>query len=67
MAKDVISVNGQETVVPETEAKAFRGVNWAILSIGGFVLIAVILFVVFFSKAASDGEVKSPASIANSN
>lgn len=67
MAKDVISVDGQDEVVPETKAKAFRGINWAIWSIGGFVLVAVILFVVFFSKAASDGEVKSPASIANSN
>lgn len=67
MAKDVINVGGHDMVVPEAEAKAFRGIHWALWSIAGFVLIAVILFVVFFSKAASDGEVKSPASIANSN
>lgn len=67
MAKDVIHTAGQDVVVPETEAKAFRGVHWALYSIGAFALIAAILFVIFFTRAASDGEIKSPSSIANSN
>jgi len=47
MAKDVIQVNGEDRVVREDTAKAYRGVNWAWLSIGGFVLIMA-LVVAFF-------------------
>lgn len=67
MAKDVIHTHGEDVVVPVEEARAFRGVHWALWSIGAFSLIAAILFIVFFTRAASDGEVKSPSSIANSN
>jgi len=44
MSKQVISVDGQDTVVREDTAKAFRGVHWALISLAAFILIAAILF-----------------------
>ena len=67
MSKDVINVDGQEVVVREDTAKAYRGVNWALLSIAAFVLITAVLFAVFFLRAAGDGKVESPAQNGNAN
>jgi len=67
MAKDVINVDGQDIVVREDTAKAFRGVHWALWSIGAFIVIAGILFVIFFIGAASDGNVERPSQIQNTN
>ena len=67
MSKDVINVQGEERVVREDTAKAFRGVNWAFLSIGGFILIAAIIAIVFFLGAGRDGSIQTPAQTANSN
>lgn len=67
MSKDVIHKDGEDVVVREDTAKAFRGVNWALLSIGAFVLVAVVLLAIFFAGAASDGKVESPAQAANAN
>lgn len=67
MSKDVISRGGEDVVVREDTAKAFRGVHWALISVGAFVLIAGILFVIFFLRAASDGSVESPTQAGNSN
>ena len=50
MAKDVIQVDGEDVTVREDTAKAYRGVNWAWLSIGIFVLIMAILAGAFFMK-----------------
>ena len=61
MAKDVINVDGKDVIVREDTAKAFRGVNWALASIAGFVAIAGLLFVLFFWNAARDGSVGNPA------
>ena len=44
MAKQVISVNGEERVVREDTAKAFRGVHWALISLAAFILIAILMF-----------------------
>jgi hypothetical protein len=63
MAKDVISVDGQDVVVREDTAKAFRGVNWALASVIAFVAITAELFIIFTISASSDGEVKTPAEI----
>ena len=63
MAKDVISVDGQDVVVREDTAKAFRGVNWALASVIAFVAITAALFIIFTISASSDGEVKTPAEI----
>ncbi len=63
MSKDVISVDGQDVVVREDTAKAFRGVNWAMASMIAFVVIAAAMFIIFSLTATSDGEVKTPAEI----
>lgn len=43
MSKQVILVDGEERLVREDTAKAFRGVYWAFLSIAAFILIAAAL------------------------
>jgi hypothetical protein len=53
MSKDVITVHGEDVVVREDTAKAFRGVNWALLSIGAFIIITLFLLVTFFFSAAT--------------
>ena len=67
MSKDVIHVHGEDRVVREDTAKAYRGVNWACLSIGGFILIAALVAIIFFFGATRDGSVQTPAQTANSN
>jgi len=67
MSKDVINVNGEDRVVREDTAKAYRGVNWMIISLIGFVVIVLIVAATFFVRAASDGDIKSPATIENTN
>ncbi len=59
MSKQVITVDGQETVVREDTAKAFRGVHWALLSLAAFILIAAIIFFGGFLKLASDGKIEN--------
>ncbi len=64
MAKDVINVGGEEEVVREDTAKSYRGVVWAILSIGAILGIVAILLLGGFFKSASDGKpMESPAQI----
>lgn len=65
MSKDVITVHGEDTVVREDTAKAFRGVNWALISIGAFVVITAILLFMFFFSAATG--VPGPARPAATN
>jgi len=60
MSKDVINVHGEDVVVREDTAKAFRGVNWAVISIGAFIAIMVIVAVVFFANSGSRGTVQDP-------
>jgi hypothetical protein len=61
MSKDVIHVHGQDLVVREDTAKAFRGVNWALISIAAFVAITTILTIIFFFSGALDGQIDSPS------
>jgi len=64
MSKQVITVDGQDEVVREDTAKSFRGVHWAFLSLGAFILIVAVLFFGGFLKLASDGNLdRSPAEI----
>lgn len=64
MAKDVISVDGEDRTVREDTAKSYRGVIWALASIAAFVIIAAILLFGGFLRTATDGTpVKSPAEI----
>lgn len=60
MSKDVIHVDGADVVVREDTAKAWRGANWAAISIGAFVLIVVGLFFIFTFVAGSDGNIEPP-------
>ena len=66
MAKDIISVGGEDRVVREDTAKAYRAVNWTWLSIGAFIVIAAIIAATLYFRAASDGSVDSPQRIGDS-
>ena len=63
MSKQVITVDGKETLVREDTAKSYRGVYWALLSVLAFVVIAAILFFGGFLKSATSNGPKSPADI----
>lgn len=66
MAKDVIKVDGEDTVVREDTAKSYRGVVWALFSVAAFVIVALILVFGGFLKTATDGTpAQSPAQIEN--
>lgn len=63
MSNQVIHTQGEDVVVREDTAKAFRGVNWALASILGFVVIAGILMIMFFWSSGNDGKIDSPSQI----
>ena len=63
MAKDVITVDGEDRVVREDTAKSYRGVIWALASVFGFLIIAAILFFVFFGGTLTGNDIQSPATI----
>jgi len=65
MSKDVITVHGEDVVVREDTAKAFRGVNWALISIAAFIIITAFLLFTFFFSAAT--RVPSPSTPASTN
>lgn len=59
MSNEVIHVGGEDRVVREDTAKGYRGVNWALYSVGAFVIIAAIVAAIFFFGAASDGNLQN--------
>ncbi len=62
MAKDVINVGGKDEVVREDTAKSYRGVIWALVSVGGFIVILAILLLGGFLRSATDSKpLESPA------
>ena len=62
--KQTITVDGEDRVVREDTAKAFRGVHWALLSVAAFILIVLALFLGGVIKMSTDGGVdRSPAQI----
>lgn len=63
MEKEVINVDGEDVAVRADTAKSYRGVIWALLSIGIIVLIGLILFFGFFSASVADGDQKNPAEV----
>ncbi|MFN0277547.1 MAG: hypothetical protein ACKVRN_02980 [Pyrinomonadaceae bacterium] len=63
MSNQVIHTGGEDVVVREDTAKAFRGVNWALLSIAAFLIIMAIMFFAFFWATAKDGTIESPSQI----
>ena len=66
MAKDMITVDGEEKVVREDTAKSYRGVIWALMSIAIFIAILAILFFGGFLKQITGGNVESPAEMEKS-
>jgi hypothetical protein len=63
MAKDVITVGGEQQVVREDTARSYRGVMWALMSILAFVVIAAILFFSGLLGGVIGGDMKSPSTI----
>ncbi len=63
MAKDTITVGGEQRVVREDTARSYRGTVWALLSVLGFIIIAAILFFSGLIGGAADGDLKSPSQI----
>jgi len=58
---DTIPVGGNETVVREDTAKAYRFVHWGWITAAICLAIMAFLFATFFLKSASDGIIESPA------
>lgn len=66
MAKDVIRVDGEDKVVREDTAKSYRGVIWALTTVGIVVAVALVLFFAFgLGSSLSGDKLESPASIEN--
>lgn len=63
MAKDVISVDGEDKVVREDTAKSYRGIIWALTSIGIFIVILAVLFFTGFLQQIIGGDLQNPAEI----
>ena len=64
MSKQVITVGGVDQVVREDTAKAFRGVHWALISVGAFILIMLLLFLGgFLSMSGETGTGQTPAGV----
>lgn len=60
MAKDVITVDGEDRVVREDTAKSYRGVIWALSSIAVFIIVAALLFFFFFGVSLTGNGDKNP-------
>jgi hypothetical protein len=63
MAKDTITVDGEQRVVREDTAKSYRGVVWALLSVLAFIIITAIVFFGGFLGGAADGDLKNPSQV----
>ena len=63
MKKQLVDVDGQEVMVREDLAKAYRGVNWMAVVMAIFILIVAVVAASFLISASMDGEVTSPAEI----
>lgn len=67
MPNEVVNIDGEDVVVRQDMAKKVRGIHWALISVGAFVVIAGLLFLLFFTRAAKDGTLESPSQLQNSN
>lgn len=56
VANDVMDGGDNGGTVREDTAKAVRGTTWALISVGGFVVIAAILFFIYFLSGATDNK-----------
>lgn len=61
MAKDEITIDGEEVIVREDTAKAWRFMHWGVITGAiGLAIIVVLLFITFFMGAAVDGNPGNP-------
>lgn len=60
MAKDVITVDGEERVVREDTAKSYRGVVWALTVVAVIIGIAALMFFLFFGMSLGGNSDKTP-------
>ena len=67
MSNDVIKVAGEDTVVRDDTAKAFRFVHWGVIVAGIGLAIMAAIAVFLYLTAASDGKLESPANFSNAN
>lgn len=67
MAKDVITVDGEDRVVREDTAKSYRGVIWALTTVAIIIGILAVLFFGGFLTQLIGGNVDSPAEIERTN
>lgn len=63
MAKEVITIDGEDRVVREDTAKSYRGIIWALTSLAIFIAIMAILFFGGYLNALIGGNIDSPAEI----
>ncbi len=63
MKKQLVDIDGQEVMVREDVAKAYRGVNWMAIVMAIFILIIAVVAGSFLISASMDGEVESPTDI----
>ena len=62
MANDRMDTGDEVNVREEAAGSPYRGTNWALISIGAFVVIVALVFLFFWGKSASDGKPnESPA------
>lgn len=61
MAKDVIKIDGEEVVVREDTAKAYRFGVWGVTTAAICLAILAILAILFFWRASRDGKIETPA------
>ncbi len=65
MAKEVINVDGEDTMVREDTAKAYRGTIWILIVVGIVLGTAAIMFFVFFGGSLGGSDLQSPKAIEN--
>ena len=63
MSKDTINVGGEERVVREDTAKAYRGTMWILGVVGMILITAAILFFVVFGRSMFNTDLQSPQKI----
>jgi len=63
MSKEVINVDGEDKVVREDTAKAYRGTIWMLIVVGIVLGGAAIMFFFFFGGSLGGGDLQSPATI----
>ena len=67
MTKGIINIDGNDVVVREDTAKAYRFTVWGGTIAAICLALMVVLATIFFMQAGKDGRIESPAQIENKN